>query len=130
MTDNETLARDSPNVSTWDYIKELRAKGVYKNKQKKFLSHIAIYVHQLQVYKVIVFANPDRINKPCYNKNSLRKRYCVTEQVVIHTSANNPCNISFPKLKKELDNSDIGYKMFIFDINKDNINVYEGEELL
>ena len=38
--------------------------------------------------------------------------------------------VSFPKLKKELDNSDIGYKMFIFDINKDNINVYEGEELL
>ena len=34
-------------ISIWDYIKELRIKSVYKNKQLKFLSHIEIYVHDL-----------------------------------------------------------------------------------
>lgn len=108
-------------MSAWDYIRELRIRGIFKNKQKKFLSHIAIYIHQLRVYKVAVFANPSRKNG---------KRYGVTDQVVIHTAANNPRNISFPLLKNEIAGSDVGNKIIIYDMLKNDLLVYEGEDTI
>ena len=108
-------------ISVWDYIRELRMKGVYKNKQRKFLSHIAIYVHDLEVYKVAVFANTARKNG---------KRYGVTDAVVLHTKANNKHNITFPTLKKEIDYTDKGNMIFIYDLLKDDVLAYTGEDVM
>ena len=113
------MSQDSK--SAWDYVRELRIRGVFKNKQRKFLSHIAIYINKLHVYKVDVFANSDKKNG---------KRYGVTNQVVLHTPLNNPRKISFPVLKNELPGSDIGNKIIIYDLFKDDLLVYEGEEVM
>lgn len=107
-------------VSIWNYMHELRIKGVYKNKQRKFLSHIAIYVHDLRVYKVIVFPNTARKNGHRYGVNG----------IAIHTKSNNPRKITFPQLLKEVDNSDKGNMIFIYDCAKDDVNVYSGEDAM
>lgn len=105
--------------SVWDYLLELRQKKVYTNKQKKFLSHIAIYTNNLQVYKVIVFADPSKKNG---------KRYGVNQMITIHTPEHNDKNISFPLLKNELAGSEDGLKLFIHNFRMDDMNVYKGED--
>ena len=50
------------SVSVWSYIKELNDKKIFTNKQRKFLSHISIYTHDLNVYKVIVNADMKKKN--------------------------------------------------------------------
>ena len=43
--------------SVWEYLHELRLKKVYKPKQRPVLIQIVIYVNELKVYKVAVFAD-------------------------------------------------------------------------
>ena len=35
--------------------------------------------------------------------------------------------LTFPLLKKELEGSEKGSKIFIYDVKKDEVNVYDGE---
>ena len=105
-------------LSAWEYLTHLRQKHVYTNKQLRFLSHIIIYVNNLRVYKVAVFANPSRKNG---------KRYGVHDMVTVHTKDNNPQSIDFPQLKKELDGSDIDKKILMYDVVQNDIKVYDGE---
>ena len=142
-------------LSVWEYIRELKDKyKVFTNKQRKYLSHICIYTHELQVYKVVVWADPNKDPRMSNRKAKYRKRigdipsiavYARSAQAYtvheVHPSALEAYDkrgnaeqkqgkvISFPKLKKELDGSDVGYKMFIYNIKQDTVKCYEGEGL-
>ena len=105
-------------IGIWDYVKELKKCHVFTNKQIKFLSHICIYVHELNVYKVIVFADTNKKNG---------KRYGVNEMITIHDKNKNPKNISFPKLKNELIGSEVGNKIFMYCPRTEVMNCFEGE---
>ena len=107
------------SLSAWEYIKILKKHHVFTNKQVKFLSHLCIYTHELNVYKVIVFANPNRKNG---------HRYGVNDMVVIHDKINNPKNIPFPKLKNELKGSEVGNKIFMYYPRTEVLNCFEGED--
>ena len=109
------------SLSAWEYIKILKKHHVFTNKQVKFLSHLCIYTHELNVYKVIVFADPNKKNG---------KRYGVNEMITIHDKNNNPKNISFPKLKKELIGSEVGNKIFMYYPKTEVLNCYEGEDTI
>ena len=103
----------------WEYLFELRQKGVYKPKQRRVLTQIAVYMNELKVYKVAIFADERKKNKwSKYNVKDLCKTY---------TPNNNDKNINFPLLKNELKGSEQGYKMFIYNFDKDDVNCYEGE---
>lgn len=108
-------------VSIWDYIKELKKRYICHHKQIKYLSHVCIYTHELNVYKVIVFADPNKKNG---------KRYGVNELIAIHDKNNNPKNITFPKLKKELIGSEVGNKIFMYYPKTEVLNCYEGESTI
>ena len=103
----------------WEYLFELRQKGIYKPKQRRVLTQIAVYMNELKVYKVAVFADERKKNK--------WKKYNVNEICKIYTPTNNDKNINFPLLNHELKGSEIGYKMFIYNFDKDTVNCYEGE---
>ena len=101
----------------WDYIRELKDKyKIFTNKQKKFLSHIAIYTKDLEVYKVIIWKDPRKKNG---------KRVGVVDDIKIYEKGKNN-EIIYPKLKKELEGSN-DYKIFIYDTKMDTVNCYEGE---
>ena len=70
------------------------------------------------MYKVAVFANPNRKNG---------KKCGVNEMIKIHTPENNK-NISFPILTKEIDGSDNGRKIFIWYFRELDIKCYDGEQ--
>ena len=124
-------------LGIWDYIRELKDKyKIFTNKQKKFLSHIAIYTKDLEVYKVIIWKDKRKKNG---------KRVGVVDDIKIYEKGKNKAHggtfgsgsfgssettgheIIYPKLKKELEGSD-GYKIFIYDTKMDTVNCYEGEE--
>ena len=105
-------------TSIWEYILELRQKHVYRNNQIKFLSHLAIYTNNLEVYKVVVFADQNKKNG---------KRYGVNEMIKIHTPETNK-NITYPVLKKEIDGSEKGRKIFIYYFGSNSLNCYDGED--
>jgi hypothetical protein len=104
----------------WDYLFELRQKGIYKPKQRRVLTQIVIYTNELKVYKVAVFADERKKNK--WNK------YKVKELYKTYTPEENDKNISFPLLKHELIGSETGNKMFIYNFDKDEIKCFAGEE--
>ena len=104
----------------WEYLFELRQKGIYKPKQRRVLTQIAIYTNELKVYKVAVFADERKKNK--WNKFKV-KEICKT-----YTPTHNDKNITFPLLKHELKGSESGYKMFIYNFDKDDITCFEGED--
>lgn len=104
----------------WEYLFELRQKGVYKPKQRRVLTQIAVYTNELKVYKVVVFAD-DR-------KKSKWSKYNVSDLCSTYTETNNSKNISFPLLKNELKGSEIGHKMFIYNFDKDEIKCFDGED--
>ena len=125
------------NISVWSYIKELNDKNIFTNKQRKFLSHISIYTHDLNVYKVIVNADMKKKNG---------KRVCVDYSMLIYEKGKDTLlkykdglikeekifkvrgeTLTFPLLKKELEGSEKGSKIFIYDVKKDDMNVYDGE---
>lgn len=109
-------------LGIWEYIRDLRRKyKLYHNKQVKFLSHICIYTHKLTVYKVIIWADPNK-------KNGYRRG--VTEMIKIYDKNNNEKGIPFPKLKKELDGSEIGNKVFIYYPKTEVLNCFEGEDTI
>ena len=109
----------SNEIGIWEYIKDLRDKyKVYTNKQKKFLSHINIYVHNLQVYKIAIWPDPNKKNG---------KRVGVDKSKIVVYDSRNDTNVGFVKLKKELDGSDVGYKMFIYNVKQDDVKCFEGE---
>ena len=106
--------------SVWEYLHELRLKKVYKPKQRPVLIQIVIYVNELKVYKVAVFADERKKHK--WNK------YNVKNSCEIYTPEFNDKNINFPLLKNELKGSDEGYKMFIYNFFNDDITCFEGED--
>jgi hypothetical protein len=109
-------------LGIWEYLFELRQKRVYKPKQRRVLTQIAIYTNELKVYKVAVFADERKKNKwNKYGVNELCKTY--TPDIM------DGGGIRFPLLKNELKGSEIGYKMFIYNFDKDEIKCFEGEEL-
>ena len=56
--------------SVWEYLHELRLKKVYKPKQRPVLIQIVIYVNELKVYKVAVFADERKKHK--WNKYNVK----------------------------------------------------------
>ena len=107
--------------SIWDYLHYLKfKKRVWTNKQEKFLSHIAIYTNELNTYKIALFADPSKKNG---------KRYGVNNMITIYTHQYNPKNIIFPKLKKDLDGSEVGTKIFMYTFRTADLIVVEGEQL-
>jgi hypothetical protein len=117
-------------LSVWEYIRELKDKyKVFTNKQRKYLSHICIYTHELQVYKVVVWADPNKDPRMSNRKAKYRKRIGDIPSIAVYNKHGNAKNISLPKLKKELDGSDVGYKMFMYNIKMDTVKCYEGEGL-
>ena len=114
------------SLGIWEYIKELKdTYKIFTNKQKKFLSHIAIYTKDLEVYKVIIWKDPRKKNG---------KRVGVVDDIKIYEKGKNKAHgaettgheIIYPKLKKELEGSE-GYKIFMYDTKMDTVNCYEGE---
>ena len=125
------------SVSVWSYIKELNDKKIFTNKQRKFLSHISIYTHDLNVYKVIVNADMKKKNGKrvgvdysmlIYEKGKdtllKYKDGFIKEEKIFKVRGE---TLTFPLLKKELDGSEKGSKIFIYDVKKDDMNVYDGE---
>ena len=125
------------NISVWSYIKELNDKNIFTNKQRKFLSHISIYTHDLNVYKVIVNADMKKKNGKrvgvdysmlIYEKGKdtllKYKDGMIKEEKIFKVRGE---TLSFPLLKKELEGSEKGSKIFIYDVKKDEVNVYDGE---
>ena len=107
--------------SIWDYLHYLKFdKRVWLNKQEKFLSHIAIYTNELNVYKVILFADPNKLNG---------KRVGVNKMITIYTHDYNPKNIIYPKLKNELDGSEKGTKIFMYTFRTADLSCFDGEQL-
>jgi ABC-type molybdate transport system substrate-binding protein len=105
------------SLGIWQYIKELKdTYKIFTNKQKKFLSHIAIYTKDLEVYKVIIWKDPRKKNG---------RRVGVVDDIKIYEKGKNK-ELLFPKLKKELEGSE-GYKIFMYDTKMDTVNCYEGE---
>ena len=125
------------SVSVWSYIKELNDKKIFTNKQRKFLSHISIYTHDLNVYKVIVNADMKKKNGRrvgvdysmlIYEKGKdtllKYKDGFIKEEKIFKVRGE---TLTFPLLKKELEGSEKGSKIFIYDVKKDDMNVYDGE---
>ena len=125
------------SVSVWSYIKELKDKKIFTNKQRKFLSHISIYTHDLNVYKVIVNADIKKKNGKRVGvdysmliyekgKDTLMKYKdgLIKEEKIFKVRGE---TLTFPLLKKELEGSEKGNKIFIYDVKKDEMNVYDGE---
>ena len=125
------------SVSVWSYIKELNDKKIFTNKQRKFLSHISIYTHDLNVYKVIVNADMKKKNGRrvgvdysmlIYEKGKdtllKYKDGLIKEEKIFKVRGE---TLTFPLLKKELEGSEKGSKIFIYDVKKDDMNVYDGE---
>ena len=125
------------SVSVWSYIKELNDKKIFTNKQRKFLSHISIYTHDLNVYKVIVNADMKKKNGKrvgvdysmlIYEKGKdtllKYKDGLIKEEKIFKVRGE---TLTFPLLKKELEGSEKGSKIFIYDVKKDDMNVYDGE---
>ena len=125
------------SVSVWSYIKELNDKKIFTNKQRKFLSHISIYTHDLNVYKVIVNADMKKKNGRrvgvdysmlIYEKGKdtllKYKDGLIKEEKIFKVRGE---TLTFPLLKKELDGSEKGSKIFIYDVKKDDMKVYDGE---
>jgi len=105
------------SLGIWEFIRELKDKyKIFTNKQKKFLSHIAIYTNDLEVYKVILWKDPRKKNG---------KRVGVVDDIKIYEKGKNN-EIIYPKLKKELEGSN-DYKIFIYDTKMDTVKCYEGE---
>ena len=125
------------SVSIWSYIKELNDKKIFTNKQRKFLSHISIYTHDLNVYKVIVNADMKKKNGKrvgvdysmlIYEKGKdtllKYKDEMIKEEKIFKVRGE---TLTFPLLKKEVEGSEKGSKIFIYDVKKDEVNVYDGE---
>ena len=125
------------SVSVWSYIKELNDKKIFTNKQRKFLSHISIYTHDLNVYKVIVNADMKKKNGRrvgvdysmlIYEKGKdtllKYKDEMIKEEKIFKVRGE---TLTFPLLKKEVEGSEKGSKIFIYDVKKDEVNVYDGE---
>ncbi len=125
------------SVSVWSYIKELKDKKIFTKKQRKFLSHISIYTHDLNVYKVIVNADMKKKNGKRVGvdysmliyekgKDTLMKYKdgLIKEEKIFKVRGE---TLTFPLLKKELEGSEKGNKIFIYDVKKDEMNVYDGE---
>ena len=125
------------SVSVWSYIRELNDKKIFTNKQRKFLSHISIYTHDLNVYKVIVNADMKKKNGKrvgvdysmlIYEKGKdtllKYKDGLIKEEKIFKVRGE---TLTFPLLKKELEGSEKGSKIFIYDVKKDEVNVYDGE---
>ena len=125
------------SVSVWSYIKELNDKKIFTNKQRKFLSHISIYTHDLNVYKVIVNADMKKKNGKrvgvdysmlIYEKGKdtllKYKDEMIKEEKIFKLRGE---TLTFPLLKKEVEGSEKGSKIFIYDVKKDEVNVYDGE---
>ena len=125
------------SVSVWSYIKELNDKKIFTNKQRKFLSHISIYTHDLNVYKVIVNADMKKKNGKrvgvdysmlIYEKGKdtllKYKDGLIKEEKIFKVRGE---TLTFPLLKKEVEGSEKGSKIFIYDVKKDDMNVYDGE---
>ena len=125
------------NISVWSYIKELNDKNIFTNKQRKFLSHISIYILDLNVYKVIVNADMKKKNGKrvgvdysmlIYEKGKdtllKYKDGMIKEEKIFKVRGE---TLSFPLLKKEVEGSEKGSKIFIYDVKKDEVNVYDGE---
>ena len=125
------------SVSIWSYIKELNDKKIFTNKQRKFLSHISIYTHDLNVYKVIVNADMKKKNGRrvgvdysmlIYEKGKdtllKYKDEMIKEEKIFKLRGE---TLTFPLLKKEVEGSETGSKIFIYDVKKDEVNVYDGE---
>lgn len=125
------------SVSIWSYIKELNDKKIFTNKQRKFLSHISIYTHDLNVYKVIVNADMKKKNGKrvgvdysmlIYEKGKdtllKYKDGLIKEEKIFKVRGE---TLTFPLLKKEVEGSEKGSKIFIYDVKKDDMNVYDGE---
>ena len=108
------------SLNVWQYLFEIKSKGVFKNKQRRVLSHVAIYTEGLKVYKVVVFADT-------FKKHKWQK-YGVSDEATIITPTNNPKNISFPTLTNSLKGSEIGRKLFIYSFSNDDIKCFDGEE--
>ena len=105
-------------ISVWDYLKYLKQNRIFTNKQIKYLSHITIYVNQLKVYKIIVFKD--------WNKKNGQKYGITSDQIITP----NESDIMFPQLKKELEGSEKGYKMFMYYPKTEKLLCYDGEPLL
>ena len=125
------------SVSVWSYIKELNDKNIFTNKQRKFLSHISIYTLDLNVYKVIVNADMKKKNGKrvgvdysmlIYEKGKdtllKYKDGLIKEEKIFKVRGE---TLTFPLLKKEVEGSEKGSKIFIYDVKKDEVNVYDGE---
>ena len=107
------------SLNVWQYLFEIKFKGVFKHKQRRVLSHVAIYTDRLKVYKVVIFADT-------FKKHKWQK-YGVTDEATVVTPTNNPKNISFPTLSKSLEGSEIGRKLFIYSFKDDDIKCFDGE---
>ena len=100
-------------------IKLINRSKTLTNKEKRELISKGLIEQVINVYKVIVFANPNRKNG---------HRYGVNDMVVIHDKINNPKNIPFPKLKNELKGSEVGNKIFMYYPRTEVLNCFEGED--
>lgn len=105
-------------LGIWEFIRDLKNKHrIYSNKQRKFISHIVVYVDELRVYKVIVFGDTRKKNR---HKRGV-------DDVKIYDKNN--ATFPMPTLKKEIDGSENGKKIFMYYPQTDIINCYEGENV-
>ncbi len=98
-------------MNVYDYIKELKRKGLFKVKYSIVVENIILYVNNSCVYRVIFQVNPDMLKKA--KKLGLNSSYV-------------KCDIQSEKIKLE-DKYKNGRIIIMYDITKDKADVYEGE---
>lgn len=95
------------------FVKDLKLKKYFTQKQTPFIDKIYIYINDLNVYKVIIVANQDSM-KTC-KKLGLLNIYNIYEK-------------DFGKITLEYDAAKNGKFIVIYDPKNLIANLYTGEE--
>ena len=97
-------------MDVYEYITELRRRGVFSIKQTMVIEGVNIYVNNGVVYKVIIHVDPRVLKKA--KKLGLNNEYIIYEMN--------------DRLKLE-DKYSKGRVIIIYDTRKNTADVYEGE---
>lgn len=106
-------------MNIYDFIKDLKLRKIVKQKHMKYIDNIAIYIRDLKVYKVVIFANPLMWKKA--SKSGMKHMINIIY---------NGFNKDTLKLNLESDtNQDYnhGYWLLMYDPSTANCSIYEGE---
>ena len=97
-------------MDVYNYIRELKKRGVIKVKQGIVIENVMIYVSDETVYKIAIHINPDMIKKA--------KRLGLNNEWTIVRMND--------KIQME-DKYKNGKFLIIYDLSKDSADVYDGE---